>query len=85
MQARGDMRNSWNFDEFCPVYYSGADMRLFLVVFVASTVASIALWQFGLGKIIWPAHPVLASVVIAAACGSAVQLILSRDEVLKPD
>jgi hypothetical protein len=54
-------------------------MRIFLITFVVSTVASFALWQLGLASKISPAHPFLATVIVAAGCGIAVQLILSRD------
>jgi hypothetical protein len=54
-------------------------MRIFLTTFVVSTVLSIALWQFGLAGKISPAHPFFTTVIVAAGCGIAVQLILSRD------
>jgi hypothetical protein len=55
-------------------------MRIFLITLVASTVISVALWQFGLARKIRPAHPLLAITVIAAACGIAVETVLSRPE-----
>ena len=54
-------------------------MRIFLITFVTSTVAGTALWQFGLAHKIWPAHPLLTTIAVAAACGIAVQLVLSHD------
>jgi predicted transcriptional regulator YdeE len=54
-------------------------MRIFLVTLVVSTVAGVALWQFGLAHRIWPSHPVLTAVVIAAGCGIAAQLAASHD------
>ena len=54
-------------------------MRIFLVIFVVSTVSAIALWQFGLVHGIWPADQFLATIVIAAGIGAAVQLVLSPD------
>ena len=54
-------------------------MRIFLITFVVSTVSSIALWQLGLASKISPAHPFFTTVIVAAGCGIAVQLILSRD------
>jgi hypothetical protein len=55
-------------------------MRIFLITLVTSTVASIALWQFGLAQRIWPAHPLLATTAIAMACGIAVQTVLRDDD-----
>jgi hypothetical protein len=54
-------------------------MRIFLITFVVSTVSSLALWQLGLASKISPAHPFFTTVIVAAGCGIAVQLILSRD------
>ena len=54
-------------------------MRIFLITFVVSTVSSIGLWQLGLARRISPAHPFLVTVMVAAGCGIAVQLILTRD------
>jgi hypothetical protein len=53
-----------------------ASVRNFLIVLVASTVASIGLWNFGMAHKIWPAHPLLATIFVAAMCGIAVQLLL---------
>ena len=58
-------------------------MRVLLITFLVSTVATVALWQFGLAYKIWPAHPFLAAVAIAAAGGIAIQLLLSRDSASK--
>ncbi len=54
-------------------------MRIFLITLAASTGLSIALWEFGLAAKIWPQHPFFTTVAIAAACGIAIQLLLSRD------
>ena len=54
-------------------------MRNFLITLVVSTVASNVLWQFGLVFRIWPSHPFLATVMIAAGVGVAVELLLSAD------
>jgi hypothetical protein len=54
-------------------------VRIFLITFVTSTVVGTALWQFGLAHTTWPAHPPLTTIVIAAACGIAVQLVISND------
>lgn len=53
-------------------------MRTFLITFLVSTVASVALWQFGLAYMVCPAHPFLATIGIAAACGIATQLLLPK-------
>ena len=54
-------------------------MKTFLITFLVSTVASICLWQFGLGNTIWPAHPFPATLAAAVACGIAVQLLFSHN------
>ncbi len=54
-------------------------MRIFLVTLAVSTVAAVALWQFHLAHKIWPSHPFLATVFIAAGCGFAAQLVASHD------
>jgi len=53
-------------------------VRVFAITFAVSTGATIVLWYFGLGGRVWPAHPFLASVVVAAGGGIAAQLLLSR-------
>jgi hypothetical protein len=54
-------------------------MRIFLITLAVSTGLSILLWNFGLARNIWPAHPFFTTIAIAAGCGIAVQLLLSRD------
>ncbi len=56
-------------------------MKTFLITFLVSSAATICLWQFGLGKIMWPAHPFLAALLTALACGIGAQLVLSRKNV----
>jgi hypothetical protein len=58
-------------------------MRIVLITLLVSTVASVAFWQFGLAYKLWPAHPFFATLVIAVACGIAVQLLLSHDSASK--
>ena len=53
-------------------------LRTILITFIVSTVVSVAFWQFGLAYIVWPAHPFLATIGIAAACGVAAQLLLPK-------
>ena len=55
-------------------------MRIFLITLAASLVPSIALWQFGYSQKIWPSHPLLATTLIAWACGISVQTWLKREE-----
>ena len=52
-------------------------MRTWLGTFLVSTVVSVAFWQFGLAWIVWPAHPFIATIGAALACGIAAQLLLS--------
>lgn len=54
-------------------------MKSFLVTFLISTAATICLWQFGLGRIMWPAHPFIAALITAIACGIVAQILFSRD------
>lgn len=54
-------------------------MRIFLITLLVSTVATIVFWNFGLAGKIWPAHPFFAAVVLAAACGIVVQLVLTYE------
>ncbi len=54
-------------------------MRIFLVTLLVSTMGGIALWDFGVANKIWPAHPFLATVAIAAGCGIVVQLVLTYE------
>jgi hypothetical protein len=54
-------------------------VRIFLITLLVSTVASIVLWQFGLAGRIWPAHPFVAAVALAALCGIVIQLVLTYE------
>lgn len=56
-------------------------MRVFLITLAVSIALSIGLWNFRLAHKIWPAHPLLATTLIATICALAVQTILRRDEV----
>jgi len=56
-------------------------MRMFLITLAVSTLTGAVLWQFGLAHRIWPSHPFVATVVIAAGCGIAAQLVSSHDAV----
>jgi hypothetical protein len=55
-------------------------MRNFWMTLLVSTVASIALWNLHLARKIWPAHPFVATVLVAAIIGIAVQLTWDRDK-----
>jgi hypothetical protein len=57
----------------------GTSLKTFLITFLVSTVASICLWQFGLGNTIWPAHPFPATLAAAVTCGIAIQLLFSHN------
>jgi hypothetical protein len=64
---------------FFVCFYGENTVRTFLIVFVASTVASVILWQFGLAAKIWPAHPLLTTVILAGAMAAVVQIFLRYD------
>ncbi|MBV9339334.1 MAG: hypothetical protein JO159_00405 [Acidobacteria bacterium] len=55
-------------------------MRVFWMTLLVSIVASITLWNLGLAHKIWPTHPFLATVIVAAIIGIAVQLTWDRDK-----
>jgi hypothetical protein len=48
-------------------------LKIFAVTFVVSSAATLCLREFGLGSKIWPAHPFMATLATALACGIAVQ------------
>jgi hypothetical protein len=48
-------------------------LKIFAVTFIVSSAATLCLWEFGLGSKIWPAHPFVATLATALACGIAVQ------------
>jgi hypothetical protein len=54
-------------------------VRIFLITLLVSTVAGIVFWNFGLAFKIWPAHPFLTTVGLAAICGIVVQLVLTYE------
>ena len=54
-------------------------MRVFLIVLGISIVGSVVLYNFGIAQRIWPAHPALATTIIAGGCAAIMQSILSRD------
>ena len=53
-------------------------MRTWLITLLLSTVVTVVLWNFGLANVVWRAHPFLATLGIAAACGIAAQLLLPK-------
>jgi hypothetical protein len=55
-------------------------MRVFLIVLAVSIALSFGVWTLGIAQRVWPAHPVLATTLIAWVCAVAVQIILNRDE-----
>lgn len=54
-------------------------MRIFLIELVASTVASIALWNFRLAHSIWPAHPIWATTLVVGVGVGVLDIMLRRD------
>ncbi|HXY78627.1 MAG TPA: hypothetical protein VEH47_07415 [Candidatus Acidoferrales bacterium] len=54
-------------------------MRKFLIDLTFSIVFSFGLWEFGLARQIWPAHPYLAISLITAVSCAVLQAVL-RDE-----
>ncbi len=56
-------------------------MRIFLITFGVSILSTIGLWNFGLARMIWPSHPLLATTVLATICGIVTQELLRADAV----
>ncbi len=54
-------------------------MRIFLITLGVSLVTSIGFWNFGVAARIWPAHPLLATTLLAMACGITAQSLLTHD------
>ena len=52
-------------------------MRIFLTTLALSIGGTIVLWNFGLARLIWPAHPALATTLIIGAAAIALQFVLS--------
>jgi hypothetical protein len=53
---------------------------MFLISLAVSIVLTVIFWNFGVAHRIWPAHPMLATTLVAAiACGS-LQVMLSPRE-----
>lgn len=59
-----------------------ATLRVFLITLAVSTALSIGLWSFGFAAKIWPSHPFLATVLLAAGGAAVVQLVLTREEAM---
>ena len=53
-------------------------MNNFVVTFLVSSAITISFWQFGLGGRMWPAHPFLAALAVAVACGIVIQVVYPR-------
>jgi len=53
-------------------------MKAFLMTLLVSVVASIVFWNFGLARLIWPAHPLLATTILATICGIITQVVYSE-------
>ena len=52
-------------------------MKAFLMTLLVSVVASIVFWNFGLARLIWPAHPLFTTTVLAMICGIVTQVLWS--------
>ena len=52
-------------------------MKIILATLLISTLASIGLWDSGVARIFWPAHPILATTLLAAFCGGITEVILT--------
>ena len=58
-------------------------MRKFLIDLTFSIVISFGLWEFGLARRIWPAHPYLAISLLTAFSCAVFQIVLKRDSEAK--
>lgn len=54
-------------------------MRKFLIDLTFSIVISFGLWEFGLARRIWPAHPYLAISLLTAVTCAILQIVLKKD------
>jgi len=54
-------------------------VRIFLITFVASIVASILFWNLGLANKIWPGHAFVVTLLFAGIGAGILQQILIRD------
>jgi hypothetical protein len=54
-------------------------VRIFLITLVASTVASVLFWNFGLAAKISPDHPMIITMLFAGIGAGVLQQILIRD------
>jgi len=54
-------------------------VRKFLIDLTFSIVISFGLWEFGLARRIWPAHPYLAISLLTAVTCAILQIVLKKD------
>jgi len=54
-------------------------VRKFLIDLTFSIVISFGLWEFGLARRIWPAHPYLAISLLTAVTCAILQVVLKKD------
>jgi hypothetical protein len=53
-------------------------LKVTLVATVIGTAVGLGAWLFGLGQIIWPAHPQIASFLLTLATTIVVQIAWPR-------
>jgi len=53
-------------------------LRNFLITLVLSIGGTIVFWNFGLARLIWPAHPMLATTLIIGLAALVLQFLLSE-------
>ena len=52
-------------------------MKIFLVALLISTLASFGLWHSGIAQVFWPAHPLVATTLLAGFCGAVTEVLLT--------
>jgi hypothetical protein len=53
-------------------------LRNFLITLVLSIGGTVVLWNFGLARLIWPAHPMLATTLIIGLAAIVLQFLISE-------
>lgn len=53
-------------------------LRVSLIASLIGTAVGLGSWVFGLGRMMWPAHPQMASFLLTLATGIVVQMVWPR-------
>ena len=53
-------------------------LKISLIASLIATAAGFSAWEFGVARMIWPAHPQMADFLLALIVGIAVQIAWPR-------